>query len=510
MNTDSRTKNSARNAFLGIIFQIINILCSFIVRTIFITCLSASYLGINGLFTNILSLLSLADLGFDTAIIYSLYKPISENNTQKISALMNYFKKIYNIIGFLVLVFGLGLIPFLKYIINLQSNIGNITVYYILYLLNTSFTYLLANRVAIINADQRMYIVKRISFVFSIIQMFLQSICLIIFHSFIMYLIIQIICTLAKNIYGAIKANKLYPFLKNNKFELNSDEKKEIFNNTKSFMIYKIGGVILNDTDNILISSLILTEIVGIYSNYTIIISAFTTMITLFFSSMLASIGNLNVNSSEKKQEEILYKIKFLSVWVYGVCSICLFLLLNDFIYLMWGEEYVMNIIIPLAALINFLIVGLIHPFRLYRETTSAFKEIKYIYLITSVINLILSFILAKIMPTIELKLFGIIIATAIARLLTNYWVEPKKIINIVFKKSSLSYFKENILDIFIILFCGIITYLCVSNIIVNNWLILIVKSFVCFLISNLLFVLAYRKNENFKFYINLLKKIKK
>lgn len=511
MNSESRIKNSVRNAILGLIFQIVNIACSFIVRTVFIMYLSSSYLGISGLFTNILSLLSLADLGFDTAIIYSLYKPIAEGNENKVAALMNYFKKVYNIIGFIVLIIGLLLLPFLDIIINLEYNIDYIKIYYVLYLLNTSCTYFLANRVAIINADQKMYIVKRIGFVFSIIQSVLQCIVLAVYKNFMLFLLIQLLCTIMKNIVGAIIAKKMYPFLKNNSSKLAKKEKKEIMSNTKSFMIYKIGGVILNDTDNILISSLILTEIVGLYSNYTVIIAAFTTMINLIFSAALASIGNLNVKGTIKQKEIVLNRLKLMSVLIYGCCSICLLLLLNDFIGIMWGKDYVMGFLIPLAAIINFFICGLLHPFRLYRETTSAFKEIKYIYVITSILNLIFSFILAKLMPTIELKLFGIIIATAIARIMTNYWVEPKKIYNIVFNESSKSYFINNFKDTLKISFIGVIVYFAIDWINVNSWGLMLIKSGICFALTNALLFFFYKNTDEFKYFTELgLKIIKK
>lgn len=505
MNKESRTKNSIRNAILSVIFQAINIVCSFIVRTIFIKQLSASYLGISGLFTNILSLLSLADLGFDTAILYSLYRPIAKNDKNKISALMNYFKKIYYVIGIFVFLFGIILLPFLDSIINLETPIENIKLYYILYLLNSSLTYFLANRVAIINADQKMYVVKNIAFVFSIIQTIFQCIVLIIYKNFILYLSVQIICTLLKNITGAIVSKKMYPFLSKNKTSLLKEEKKEIFDNTKAFMFYRIGGVILNNTDNIIISSLVLTEFVGYYSNYTIIISAITTMITMFFNAMIASIGNLNVNGSLETKKKVLSRIKFLCVWIYGVCSICLLSLLNDFIGIMWGEEYMMSLIIPLAAIINFLICGLLHPFRLFRETTSAFKDLKYIYIYTSVLNLIFSWFLGIMLPSSELKLFGIIIATAVARLMTNFWLEPKKIINIVFKESSRSYFKESMLDILKITVIGIVVVFLMNKIVVTSWLLMILKAIICFCFTNLIFLIATFKSEDFIYFKDLI-----
>lgn len=508
LNDDSRTKNSVKNVSFSLICQFIILICSFISRTVFIRVLGSSYLGVNGLFTNILSVLSIVDLGFDTAIIFSMYKPIAENDTRKLSVLMNFYKRVYLILGTFIGIIGIALIPFLKYLVNLSTPIDNITLYYLLYLLDTVLTYFLANRVAIITADQKMYVIKKYTSVFKIIQTILQIIVLLIFKNFLLYLIIQIACTFATNLYGAIKAKKMYPFLNNTIEQLDKEEKKSIFTNVKSMFIYKFGGIILNNTDNILISVITTTEMVGYYGNYTMIINAVTNFVTLIFSSLTASIGNLNTESNIEKKEEVLKKVDFLANWVYGFCSICLFVLLNEFIYLMWGSEYVLNILIPLAAVINFEIVGMLHPLRLYRETTGVFREIKYIFLWTAGLNLVFSIFLGNLFTTPELKLFGIIIATAIARILTNAWFEPKKIFNSVFKKSVFQYFKKKLKEIVLLLLTGGIVFYINTLIVEKTWITFILRFLICFLVINIIYIIVYHRTNEFKYYYNLVKNV--
>ncbi len=444
----SRVKNSKRNVIMGIATQIITILFSFLTRTFFIKKLGVEYLGLSGLFTNILSILSIADLGFDTAIIYSMYKPIANGDKDKVAGLMRFFKNVYCIMGGIVLGLGLLFLPFLPLIVNTETvSMGEVYVLYLLFLANTVLTYLLANRVAIINADQKMYVVKRYTAIFKTMMSVLQIVSLCIFKSFIIYLVIQLVSTFAMNLYGALKARKMYPFIKEKK-EISKQEKKEIYQNVRSMIIYKIGGVILSNTDNILISIIISTQTVGIYDNYNTIMSAITSLTSIFFSSMTASVGNLNATTSEDKKEEVYLRLEFLSTIIYGFCSMCLVSLSSDLIGLLWGRELVSDITIPIAIIINFEMVGLLFPIRLFRETSGLFKEIKYIFIWTSAINLILSVTLGNLLSPFGLSLFGIIIATAVARLLTTFWFEPYKLYKYVFKKKAKDYYLRRIKDV--------------------------------------------------------------
>ena len=305
-----RTDNSIKNVKASLISQIVNIITKFIGRMIFVAVLSSEYLGINGLFTNILTLLSLADMGIDNALTYSMYKPLAEKNEKKLKELTNFYRKIYSSIATLILIVGLFLIPFLPYLIKDMPDISNINLIYILYLINTVISYLCVYKTSVITADQKGYIVTIYTQVFNIISTIATSIVLIITKQFIIYLIVQIMISVFSNIYMSKRAEKLYPCIKNVKgYEITSSEKKEIRSKTYALLFHKIGGVIVCGTDNIIISMLVGLKDVGIYSNYVMVTNAITTITSQATASITASVGNLNVDNNKDHIYEVFKKL---------------------------------------------------------------------------------------------------------------------------------------------------------------------------------------------------------
>ena len=267
----SRTSNSIRNIVVSVGCQLATLVLSFITRTLFIHILGTDYLGINGLFSNILSVMSLADLGFGTAIVYTLYRPLMENDQKQISAVINFYGKVYTIVAAIMLIVGVGIVPFLKYLVNLENELPFLHLYYILFLLDSVCSYLYVYKSAVLEADQKNYIVKTNRTVFLLITNVVKLIVLYCTRNYFSYLIVQIIGTLLSNISIYRIAEKKYPYLRNSNEQLGKTEKKSIIDNVKSLFLYKIGGVILNSTDNILISAIVSTTVVGLYSNYSLL-----------------------------------------------------------------------------------------------------------------------------------------------------------------------------------------------------------------------------------------------
>ena len=506
MKEESRIYNSSKNIFFGIANQLFTLVVSFISRKIFINILGAEYLGINGLFSNILTILSLAELGIGSSIIYSMYKPLAEGNKEKISQLMNFYKKIYRIIAIVVLLLGLLMLPFLKYLVNTTQDIPNLKIYFILFLLNSSISYLFADKVAIINADQKMYVTKIYSAVISLIQAILQILVLYISKNYILYLVIQIICTLLNNICGAVVSNRLYPYIKNSKSQLEKKEKEEIFINIKSMLIYKIGGVILNNTDNILISIFVGTIWVGYYSNYSLITGAIVTFTTIIFTALSASVGNLNSSQGKEQQYKIFKVLNLIVNWMFSYITIGIMLLISDVVQVLFGTEYVMTFPIVIAIAINFYLCGILNPVVIYRETTGMFRRTKYIIIITAIINIILSIILGRCFGV-----FGILIATAIARILTNIWYEPKVLYEEYFNKKMIDYLKPQTKNLIItVVAYGICTLLCRSIQMQSKMLLITFKVIICTVIVNGLFYVANKNSEEWKYILeNIILKLK-
>lgn len=502
-----RAKKSASNMIFGFLEQVVTLVLTFVTRTIFIKHLGSSFLGINGLFTNILSFLSIAELGFGTAIIYGMYKPIKDGDKKKIAALMYYYRKIYTILAVVIAILGVSIIPFLKYLINIETEISNITLYYCIFLFDSVCSYLLANRVAIIEASQNSYIIKRYNTVFIILKNIIQIISIIVLKNYLIYLIVQVVITVLTNIYGAIVARKMYPYAFQ-KEQLEAQEKKKMMENVKSMAVYRFGGAIMNHTDNILISVICGTVKVGLYSNYNMIITAINRFTNIIFNSITASIGNLNAEDDEYKKIKMFYNVEFFSNWIFGLCSVTLFILLNQFISLWVGEKYILDVWTVAAIVINFYILGVLKPNLTYRDTTGLFKETKYIFLITATINLFLSIILGKV-----IGIFGILIASAIARVLTNFWFEPLTLFKRYFKISPKKYFCNRLKNIFLVIL-GIIIVLIIVDVITiivkSKIIIFILSTFITLLIPNIIFYFFYRKDEEYDYFKNCLVKILK
>ena len=506
---ESRIYNSTKNIILGIVSQILTLILNFGTKIVFVRILGAEYTGINGLFSNVITILSVAELGMGSAIIYSMYKPLAENDQKRISELMNFYKKIYNIVAITIFIIGIGLVPFIKYLVNTSVEIEHINVYYLLFLINTVASYIFASRTVILNANQKLYIIKIYNFIIYFIQCILQIVILLLTRNFIFYLIVQILSTLIANIVGAIITEKMYPYIKQ-KSELPKDERKKIFENMKSMLYYKIGGVILNNTDNILISILVGTVWVGYYSNYLIVISAIEAFTTIVFNALTASVGNLVAKSNKDRQFKVFKVINMICNIMFGMCAIELIILFNDFILIAFGNEYVLEKEIVYAIVLLFYIKGILNPIWVYRETTGLFKNTKYIILITAGLNIIFSIVLGK-----KFGVFGIVLATILARVMTNIWYEPIILYKVHFHQDVKEYFKNNgknfIITIIIIFICTIVFERCQKI----NIFIFLIKGIVCMLIAIILYYFVYKNTEEYEYikknlFIPAINKIKK
>ncbi|MEK7015484.1 lipopolysaccharide biosynthesis protein [Bacillus sp. FSL R9-9410] len=499
-----RIQNSLKNILFGLSGQIISIGMGFIVRTAFIYTLGIEYLGVDGLFTSILIMFSLANLGFDTAIIYSLYRPLAENDIYKIQALMNLYQKAYRLIGLIVLLLGLSLLPFLPYITNAHTIIENINMIYLLFLVSSVSSYYFVYKQSIIIADQRNHVISKIHSIFTIISHSLQVFLLIATSNYILVLIVQLALRVIENIYIANKANKLYPYLQGkNNAKLSKKDRKLFFENLYALLLYKISGVVINGTDNIVISKFIGIIWVGMYSNYLLILNTLNTLLGYFFYSITASVGNLNVKEDVEKKYFIFRVINFANFWIYGFCTVCLWNLMNPFITLWLGENYVFNKYIIFAIILNFFTAGMQNAATTFRETTGLFKKGKYRPIIAAVINIVVSIILAK-----QIGIAGVFLGTVISRLCTYFWYDPYVIFKFVFKRSVKLYFVRYSLFGFLVFVSVIITDTLGNIFYTDIFINMVIRSILCLIIPNVIFLITFRKHEEFKYLRDIVRQI--
>lgn len=502
MRDDSRTLNSIKNIIAGFIGQFVQILLGFISRTVFIKFLAEEYLGISGLFGNILSMLSLAELGVGTAIIYALYKPLSDKNEKEISILMKFYALAYRTIGIVVAVLGLITMPFLKIIIKDAPNITeNLYVLYLFYLFNTVISYFYSYKNSIIVADQKNYISAMISYSITFIQTILQILVLVITRNFLVYLTVQLIGTLAFNITISKVADKLYPFLKEkNKNKLDPNEKRKLIKNIRALMITKLSGVLVNNTDNMIITYFSGLATVGLSSNYTMLINIINTVLNQIFSGITASVGNLNAKENKERKKEFFKIMNFDNFWMYGFSSICIIVLINDVIKIWIGDKFILPFNITIILAVNFYIVGMQNTVGTFKNTMGLFEHGRYMLLVTATINLILSIILGE-----NFGLFGIFLATAIARIFTNVWYDAYA----VFKYGLNSRFGEYVIKYikFLLIFIvnlGISYYICGFIFVISIWT-LILKILVCAILTNTIYCVFFSRSSEFKYFKTLL-----
>ncbi len=493
--TDSRTKNSTRNAGVAIISKISYTIMSFICRTIFIKILGTEYLGVNGLFTNVLSMLSLAEMGIGVAIIYKMYKPIAEDNHERIKTLMHFYKGAYTTIGIVILIIGLSIIPFLGKIIKDAPNINeNLTYIYILFLANTSISYFFAYKKSIITAHQKEYLCSLVNLFVMIALNILQIIFLYLTHNYVIYLLLQIGATMTDNLITAIIANYMYPYIKSKNYKkMTKKEKTGIFKDVKSLVFYQFGHVVSNSTDNIIISMFLGISQVGLLSNYTTITIALTTLLNAMFNGITASIGNLNTIKEEEKKENVFYQIMFILFFVYGYISIAITLLINKFIKIWLGDNYVLEFSISLALGFNFYVDGMRYVNYTYRNTLGLFRKGSFMPLLTAIANVTLSVILVN-----YVGLFGVLIATGITKLFMLTAYEPYLIHKNAFKTSPTRYYKSYIYYFIVTILTFAISGFVISMIPIEGILGFIVDGLVITVIVATVFIMATCKTEQF------------
>lgn len=500
----SRTRNSIFNVGTGFFNTIVKTILTFITRTIFIKILGETYLGLNGLLTNILSMLSIAELGIGTTISFSLYKPLANKDNKKINALMTFYKKAYRIIGAIILIGGIILIPFLRFILEEDINIKHIYLIYILYLLTTVSTYFIAYKEVLIIADQKNYKLTKINFIFDILLNVMQIIELLIFKSFVLYLVVQLIIEYVRRIIINSFISKEYPETDfYSKEKISKEDKNTLSKNVKAMFLHKIGDYSINGTDNIIMTKFVGLNAVGLYSNYLTIITMLNTFINIIYNSITSSLGNLIAKEKEEKRLKVFNIMDFIGFCIYGYCSACLFALFNPFIKVWAGEQYLFSTWIVAVIVLNFYMTGMRIPLGTIKSAAGVYSEDKYIPLIQAVTNIVVSIILAK-----YIGVLGVLLGTLISSLIPAV-NRPYIVYKYVFNKKVTEYYKRYLKNIIVFIFVTTIITI-VTNIlnVTNSYIQLVVTGIIATIIYMGIIIIIYRKTDEFIFVKNQAKEI--
>lgn len=499
-----RTKNASRNILYGVVLKTYQIIMPFIIRTAMIYLMGVQYLGLNSLFTSILQILNLAELGVGTAMVFSMYKPIAEDDSVTICALMKLYRTYYRVIGAVIAIIGMILLPFIPHLINGEIP-GDINIY-ILYLLNLGSTvlsyWLFAYKNSILQAHQRVDVISKVELVTNTFQYLLQLLVLWLFHNYYLYVIVMLFSQALTNIITAIYANKIYP-----KYrplgEIEVKKKKEINRRIKDLFTSKIGFVVVNFADTIVISAFLGLIDLAIYQNYYFIINSITCFIFIINNSICAGIGNSLLTESLDKNYRDYEKFNFILFWIIGFCISCFVALIQPFMKLWVGSQLMLSDSMVVLFCIYFLCNVVERSWSCFKEAAGVWHDDRFRPLIYGAVNLIVNLLLVR-----YIGLYGIVISTIMScAFISIPWIAHDTF-KIIYKRTIGGFLKEILGYIVSIIICSLINYYVCSLIKGDSFVIFIIKCFISLILPNVIFVLIYFKSGLMKESISLFKKM--
>ena len=490
----NRARNSIRNIIFGLGGQILNILMSFAMRTVFIHTLDEVYQGVNGTFTNILMLFSLADLGVGTAIIYALYKPIAEDNRVKIQGLMKLYQKAYIIVGFVVIALGLITLPFLEYLVK-DANIPDLHLIFMLFVINTASGYFVSYKGSLITAHQKNYIVTNVIYGTSILCYGIQMIVMSLTHNYILTLSIQVGTNALQGIITMYIADRMYPYIRGkNDSVLPAKDRKAIFKSMGSLMFYRAGQVVINGTDSLIISSIVGVKEAGVYSNYSLLTTTVKNLLQQVFNACTASIGNMAATESNRRKYKVYNAIFFGNFWMFGFAAVCFYVLFNPFVTIWAGKDLLLDQTMVVFIVLNFYLVGMRNVNTTFRDTMGVFEEGKFVPIISAIVNIVISILTAK-----AFGLIGAFIGTTVSMLTTLVWMEPVILFKHGFHRSPLPYFAKYIVYFGVTLLTALLTNFLAGLLGDGGLLVFAGKFLICMIVPNAIFYLLFHKTAEFQ-----------
>lgn len=502
---DSRTKKTIINTAFSIASQALTIVLSFVLRTVFIKILGDQYTGVSSVFTTILTMLSLSELGFGTAVATALYRPLREENQRLIQQLMDFYKKAYRFVALFIFTAGICLAPFIQYFIKDVPDIKeNITVIYVFYILKTAASYLMIYKTTLLRADQKLFVVKRIEMLCQVIRYIVEVIVLIIFREYMTYLFIEICATIIQNYVITKRAEKEYPHaFKKPEEKLPHKTIISLLKDVKGLSMYKLSSTIGNSIDTMLISAFINTSSVAVVGNYAHIKNNIQKVLMQFFSAVIPSVGNLVSEDNIQKQRLVFDRLFYISFLMVNFFSVTLFVLSKPFMDIWLGEKYILSQHISFVFAFDFFLYILLQAIASFRTANGLFVKGQYRPLMTAIVNVVLSVILIQ-----KYGIFGTIFATVIARLITQ-WYDPYLLYKYIFKDSFGKFYTKYWLYIVLFVSGAFLSDFVSKIIAVDNMLLnLISSAVVCVVIPNCWVLLWTFRSKEFAYVKEMIAKI--
>ncbi len=500
----NRKRNSIRNVAYGTLYKCIGILGPFIVRTVMIYVMGTEYVGLNSLFTSLLSFLSLAELGVSSALVFSMYKPIAEDDTASINALYALYRRLYKIIGLIILFMGIAITPILHLLINkdLPSDVNLYLLYYI-YLINTVLSYFLFGyKQSLLTAFQRSDIISKRGLIVQTCMFLLQIIALILTHNYYFYIIWLPCATIANNLFNKVVVDKMFP-----QYKCEGKVGKDVENSIKKKVIALFGtkanAIVLHATDNIVISAFLGLNMVGQYGNYYYIMNSISAFIKIIYSSITAGLGNSLQTESIEKNYFDFRTVTFLNSWLVMFCSTCLLCIYQPFMKIWVGESRMLGMDIVVLLVLYFYIYMIRRVVLTYKDAAGIWWEDRLRPYVVMAVNLVFNVGLCQI-----IGLYGIIISTILSMVIAIPW-ENYTIFKYIFNRSSKEYYVHMTVIMILSAAMAWLTYfLCCF--IREGVLGILIRIIICVTIPNIIWILLFHRTEEFRRSIALIRKPKK
>ncbi len=496
MKESKRFKNSLRNSSIAFSGQIFNILFGFVLRSIFIYKLGQEYLGVNGVMESMLTLLSMTELGISTSVAFALYKPINDGDNAHVGKLMAFYRRTYHAIGIITLVAGLLLMPFMHFFTKDAAQVSNINLIYIIFLITTVSSYFFAYKRTLLSAYQDNYINSLSEDISCFIKYILQAVVLIVFNSYIGFLLIHLVCVLGANIAISVFCDKKYGFIKKYKKEKLPKEDKLILKTSVVSLIYqKVGAKLVTGTDNLMISYVSIAAM-GIYSNYSMIISTITRVIYNVTQAVMGSVGNLLVQKDNEHKYKVYEEIVFSEFCFYFLVSVGLAGTLERFIGLWAGKDWVLAPAVTFVVIMNFFLMGMRQPNIMIIEAAGLFNKMRAKAVAEVLVNLVVSLLFLLIL---KMGIYGVLFGTTVSMVSVCIWWEAKAVHKYLFNKTAKGYAGNYIKYSVAAVIGGFGAYFLCKLIPVWGILGLMLSGIMSVLIAILLIIILFSRTDAFK-----------
>ena len=496
-----RTTKSVKNILYAMNISIVTILMGLVAQGVFINTLGTEYLGINGLFTSIISVLALAELGLGSAIYYHLYKPVAKNDTGKVRQIIDFYKKGYRLIAAAVFALGLLFVPFLSAIVGNVNISESIYIIYLLFLFDVVASYLLTYKRAVLYVDQNSHIISSVHLAYLIVLNALQIAILILTGNFYLYLIIKIVMRLVENVVLTVISNKKYPYLKGaTTAKLDATTKADIYKKVRGLSYHKVSSYIVLGTDNIIISLFLGVAVVGLYSNYLLVTTAILMLMGQAFIAITASVGNLLVDNNTTKSYGVYKKIRFINFWLACFATTSILVIMNSFITLWIGPQYLLPIGVLVAICLNLYLTMIRSSMGSFKEAGGIFHEDRFVPVVESIANLIFSIVFLKLFG-----LAGVFLGTACSTLILHLYSYPKFVNKPLFKASNAEYYIDFAFKLAVILVISTATFAVSRAVPISSTVYqFIFNVALCLILPNALLYLVFRNYDELKYYREL------